>query len=208
LTQVSREATARAKISAVNQRSAALSEHRAADGYVRHKCFVSYHAADVEHAVSFIEDNEDAFIPRAIGVEEDDGSIIDSDDVDYIRDAIRTGYLADSTVTILLVGECTWARKFIDWEIYASLRESKNSTRNGLLGILLPHAASTATAPERLRDNVAVSPGDDAYAMFKVYPSEPAFLRTWIQTAFDARTTKADLIDNSRPIARRNRSCD
>lgn len=198
---------ARARLDAVNRRSFGRAEFRGSDGYVRHKCFVSYHAADVEYAASFVEEHEDIFIPRAIGVEENDGSVIDSEDDDYIRDTIRTDYLGDSTVTIVLVGACTWARKFIDWEIYASLRESKHSKRNGLLGVLLPYAASDARAPDRLKDNVPTTPDEDAYGQFKVYPSEPDFLRAWIQTAFDARETKSELISNSRPLAQRNRSC-
>jgi hypothetical protein len=35
---------------------------------------------------------------------------------------IRQLYLLDSTVTIVLIGKCTWARKFVDWETQASLR--------------------------------------------------------------------------------------
>jgi len=202
-----RLAAARARLDAANQRFAKTAEFRGSDGHVRHKCFVSYHAADVEHAANFVEQHKDVFIARAIGVEEGDGSIINSDDSDYIRDVIRTQYLGDTTVTIVLVGECTWARKFIDWEIYASLRPSKTSPRNGLLGILLPHAAGNAVVPERLLDNVPTTPDADAYAQFKVYPSYPSSLRDWVQAAFDARQGKAELIDNTRPLYRRNRAC-
>ncbi|WP_372493341.1 TIR domain-containing protein [Janibacter melonis] len=39
-------------------------------------------------------------------------------------DRIRTKYLGDSSVTIVLVGSCTWARRYVDWEVYSSLRRA------------------------------------------------------------------------------------
>jgi hypothetical protein len=38
--------------------------------------------------------------------------IIDIDNTDYVMRRIK-----DSTVTIVLIGKCTWARRSIDWEI-------------------------------------------------------------------------------------------
>lgn len=54
---------------------------------------------------------------------------------------IRDKYLADSTVTIVLVGHCTWARRYVDWEVYSSLRRDRNNRLNGLLAITLPLTA-------------------------------------------------------------------
>lgn len=51
---------------------------------------------------------------------------------------IRDNYLRDSSVTIVLVGKDTWKRKFIDWEISASIRNTQNNPRSGLFGIILP----------------------------------------------------------------------
>jgi hypothetical protein len=181
-------------------------EEASGDGHVRHKCFVSYHSDDVVQAANFIEAFDEVFIPRAIGVEEDDGSVIDSEDTDYIRDVIRREYLRDSTVTIVLVGSCTWARKFVDWEIYASLRDTSTATHNGLLGILLP-TDPPPKAPARLSDNVPLLSGADAYGRYKAYPATAAVLRTWIQDAFDARTRRDSLIDNSRTLRQRNGAC-
>jgi hypothetical protein len=201
-------ARAQARIAIVNKRFDLASEGvRAASGYVRHKCFVSYHAADTEEAADFVESFESVFIPRAIGVEEGDGSIIDSENVDYIRDVIRSDYLRDSTVTIVLVGRCTWARKFVDWEIYASLRDTKYSNKNGLLGLLLPSAsADVPSAPARLVDNVP-NDGSAAYGRYRYYPKTATELRTQIEDAFQARTARAHLIDNSRGLRQRNSSC-
>lgn len=199
---------AQQRIAAVNKRFDVAQEGvRSSSGYVRHKCFVSYHAADTEEAADCVERYESVFIPRAIGVEENDGSIIDSDNVDYIRDVIRSDYLRDSTVTIVLVGQCTWARKFVDWEIYASLRDTKNSKKNGLLGVLLASATNpNASAPARLTDNTA----DDSEAYghyYYYYPESEAVLRANIEDAFQARTSRAHLIDNSRALRQRNSPC-
>ena len=80
---------------------------------VRHKCFISYHQADLDEVTQFIETFEDAFIPQVIGLSDDD-DFIDSIDTDYVMDKIREKYLTNSTVTIVLVGKCTWARRYVD----------------------------------------------------------------------------------------------
>lgn len=64
--------SAASRITAANQRFDAARETKNLDGTVRHKCFVSYHSADVEGAANFVEAYEKVFIPRAIGVEEPD----------------------------------------------------------------------------------------------------------------------------------------
>ncbi len=107
---------------------------------VKHKVFISYHHDDQDEVGGFIEtfDHErNVFIARALGVgmEQD---IIDSTDTGYVMRRIRESYLKDSTVTIVLIGKCTWARRYIDWEIQASLRHGVTVTPNGLLGIKLP----------------------------------------------------------------------
>ena len=69
----------------------------------------------------------------------DNGDIIDQGlPVDEIRRRIRDEYIADATVTVVLIGRCTWQRKHIDWEISASLIDTSHNDRCGLLGIRLP----------------------------------------------------------------------
>jgi MTH538 TIR-like domain (DUF1863) len=80
---------------------------------VRHKCFVSYHHADEEEVKTFFETFENAFIPRVLGVSDED-DFIKSNDTGYIMDQIREKYVTDSTVTIVLNGKCTWARRYVD----------------------------------------------------------------------------------------------
>lgn len=90
--------------------SVAEGDRKTASSPGRHKVFVSYHAIDAVEVLQYIEENTDAFIPRAIGMEEDGSDIINSTNVAYIRQTIKTKYLRDSTVTLVAIGECTWAR--------------------------------------------------------------------------------------------------
>jgi hypothetical protein len=172
----------------------------------RHKCFVSYHSTDADEAAAFLESFGTEFIPRTLGVTEDD-PFINSQDEDYIKEQISTKYMADSTVTILLVGKCTWARMFIDWEIGATLRNSPVNKRSGLLAYKLPSAADSQKIPDRLSDNYTYNKPSESYASYLVYPSSKSSVRSNIQTAFEARDSKAYLIDNSRALFRSNRTC-
>ncbi|MGJ8686513.1 MAG: TIR domain-containing protein, partial [Spongiibacteraceae bacterium] len=81
-----------------------------------HKCFLSYNSADKQAVDDFCETFAGSFIRRGLKMEDD---IIDSTNTDYVMKRIRELYLKDSTVTIVLVGKCTWARRFVDWEVQA-----------------------------------------------------------------------------------------
>ena len=81
---------------------------------VRHRCFISYHHDDQKEVGNFIDtfDHErKVFIARRLGtgMQHD---IIDSDDTDYVLRRIRELYIKDSTVTLVLIGKCTWARRY------------------------------------------------------------------------------------------------
>jgi hypothetical protein len=58
---------------------------------------------------------DDVFIHRSVGIMDDD--VINGSESIYIMRRIREEYLEDSTVTMVLIGRRTWARKFVDWEI-------------------------------------------------------------------------------------------
>src|ERR1035441_9163213 len=135
----------------------------------RHKCFISFHHADNDEVIQFIETFESIFIPRVLGVSDED-DFIDSYDTDYVMAQIRERYLTDSTVTIVLVGQCTWARRYVDWEVYSTLRNDKYNKRSGLLAITLPSAADywEKQLPPRVADNVNDA---DGYARWYKYPS-------------------------------------
>ncbi|WP_420076386.1 TIR domain-containing protein [Streptomyces sp. JL3001] len=177
------------------------------DSPTRHKCFVSYHGADAQEVLAFVQRYENVFIPRVIGITEDDPAI-NSDDADYIMDTIREKYLSDSTVTILMVGRCTWSRKFIDWEIFSSLRRGRVNRLNGLMGIQLPSATNpNAQVPARLSDNLRKGDGGDAYARYWKYPTSDQFLRECIEDAFEARQKRQHLIQKAGPRKQKNSPC-
>lgn len=175
----------------------------------RHKCFISYHAEDSEEVATFLDTFGSEFIAKTIGVTDED-DFIDSEDTDYIMSRIRQDYLGDSTVTIVLVGKCTWARRYVDWEVYSSLRDSKHSKVNGLLAIQLPSATvSGGKLPDRVHDNVKrdANKNDTGYARYNVYPTSTSSIRDWISDAFTARTSRKHLITNDRVRKQRSSSC-
>lgn len=175
----------------------------------RHKCFISYHAADADEVATFLGAFGTEFIAKTVGVTDED-DFIDSQDSDYVMNQIRSKYLGDSTVTIVLVGSCTWARRYVDWEVYSSLRSSKYSSVNGLLAIQLPSAAgNNPSLPERLNDNVTRDAnGDDVgYARYFTYPTSKQTLRQWVSDAYSARSTRPYLIDNTRARRLRSATC-
>lgn len=174
---------------------------------VRHKCFISYHGADIDGVVDFVEEFNEVFIPRVVGVSDSDyfKDPINSQDEDYIKDQIGKKYLSDSTVTILYVGGCTWSRKYVDWELSSTLRNSSVNKRNGLLAIT-PRDRSENTLPARFSDNWK-NGNDDYYARYQYYPTSESSLRGWIEDAFQARTARAHLVDNSRKLKTYNNSC-
>ena len=162
-----------------------------------HKCFISYHVADKNAVDNFCDNFSGVFIRRGIQMEED---IINSTNTDYVMQRIRQLYLKDSTVTIVLIGRCTWARRFVDWEVQASLRNPANGYPNGLVAIQLWD--SYTTLPERVSLNV-----DSGYAKFYKYPSSSSVLDNIIEEAWNARFEKSNLIINPRERYKYNKQC-
>lgn len=157
-----------------------------------HKVFVSYHHENDQKKANYLRDKygeNNTLIDRSLDEE------IDSENDDYILQQIRTHHLKDSTVTIVLVGSETSKRKWIDWEIYSSLRPYGERTRNGLLAIFLPTAGDT---PARLQDNI-----DSGYAVTMNWRDLSTKLECKIKEAFQNRT-KVDLVKNDRPRKKRN----
>lgn len=102
------------------------------------KCYISFKTEDKAYKL---------YIQQTLNVDMIDKSLdnpIDSSDEDYIMNQIRAGYLSDSTVTILLIGEHgaenqgQHEQRFIKRELQASLYHGKQNTQNGILGIVLP----------------------------------------------------------------------
>jgi hypothetical protein len=175
---------------------------------LRRKCFISYHHADQAYVDAFVrtfDHQRNLLIARGLGAEMTN-DVINSTDTDYVMSRIRQLYLSDSTVTIVLIGQCTWARRYVDWEIQASLRSGATGTPNGLLGIRL----STFTQfPERFNSNLDTknAGGDRNYAGWIDYPQTEEALVNAIEWAFQRRTTHANQINNVRDRMGYNRQC-
>lgn len=172
--------------------------------YTRHKTFISYHhedEAEVSEFINFFDHDHDVLISRGIGASMA-GDVINSTNSDYIKQRIRNLYLGDSTVTLVMVGAATWGRRFVDWEIAASLRNTSTTSRNGLVAITLPSVANLARKlPERVNDNID---GDAGYARWMKYPTSTASLARIIDDAYNRRTTQASAVNNTRPLRLRN----
>ena len=158
----------------------------------KHKVFISYHDCDADRPYKdrFIELLKGSIIDKS--VHDDD---IDDDQlkVDGIQQKIRNHHVATSDVTVVLIGRCTWTRKHVDWEIHASLRDTKNNARNGVVGILLKHhecyehqSVNSGLIPPRLADNLQ---GDNPFAKLYNWPSKKVKkkLLRWIGEGFDQR---------------------
>lgn len=164
-----------------------------------HKVFVSYHHANDQAYRDVFERMftllSGVFISKSVQI----GEISPLLATDTVRAKIRDEYLRDSTVTVVLIGADTWKRKHVDWEIASSIRNTKLSSRSGLLGIILPTHPSFYTpgydsgiVPPRLVDNQKCG-----FANIYNWTTNAADVSNWIQLAFDRRFTVEP--DNSYP---------
>jgi len=157
-----------------------------------HKVFVSYHHANDQLRANHLRNtygSDNTLIDRSLADAYDDKTD------DEIFSLIRRYHLKKSTVTIVLIGSETAKRKWVDWEIYSSLRSYGDRSKNGLLAIYLPTAGET---PARLQDNI-----DSGYAVTMKWENISSQLSSKIDEAFNNRS-KSELIRNSRPRRQRN----
>ena len=173
----------------------------------RHKVFISYHhEQDQKYKERFLRLFSDHIVDKSV----DTGDIIDSNlPLDEIRRRIRDDYIAESAVTIVLIGPCTWKRKHVDWEIAASLSDTDKSDRCGLLGILLPNHRSfqkrernPRLMPPRLAENIE---GNNPFARIHDWTRNAETVSGWIHTAF-LRRRKEPPPKNNYPQFADNRS--
>ena len=103
-----------------------------------HKCYISFKTEDSVYKQHLQSDLDVDMIDKSLD------ESIESDNEDYILRRIREDYLADSTVTIHLIGQYSpeslgkEEQRFIKRELQASLYNSPSNSRNGILGVVLP----------------------------------------------------------------------
>ncbi len=123
--------------------------------------------------------------------------VINSDNHDYVLRMIREKYITGSSCTIVLCGAETKNRKYVDWEIKATLDKG-----HGLIGVKLPTCTTFdqggAIVPDRLYDNI-----QSGYAVCVDWESLTVeYLKQCIELA-NSKSKK--LINNSRSMMRKNR---
>ena len=165
-------------------------------GTRRRKVFVSFHNEDLGHKDKFVNMLDDRIVDKSVR----DGDIDKRLKVAEIRRQIRDDFIADATVTVVLVGCCTWQRKYVDWEIGASLTKTKHNDRCGLLGIQLPSHPNYGEdnydprlIPPRLARNLD---GENPFATIYDWTDDKVKLVEWIDRAF-LRRNKDPPPDNS-----------
>ncbi len=100
-----------------------------------HKTFISYHHKNEQTQKEDIikEFGAENFIDKSVA----DGDIDPDTDESKIMNIIRTEYLQDSTVTLVLVGWETHSRPFVNSELQASLRDTENNKHNALIAVVI-----------------------------------------------------------------------
>lgn len=163
---------------------------------VKRKIFVSYHHdSDQAHYDVFSQK-----FSAEWGVVTDNSleRFIDSDDSDYVMRRIRENYISGTSCTVVLCGRDTPGRKYVDWEIKATLDDS-----HGLLGVALPTANRTldgkVIVPDRFIDNW--NSGYAAWVHWNDLFTDATRLRALVN---DAVARPADRIVNGRALRARN----
>lgn len=131
----------------------------------RRKIFVSCYKGDLAYKDQVLQWLGDDIVDKSVHEDDIDDTGLKTS---TIRQKIRDDYIADASVTVVLIGPDTWRRKHVDWEIGSSISKTKKNSRCGLLGILLPNhpdyhnpTYDSGNIPPRLADNCE---GEDPYA--------------------------------------------
>lgn len=159
---------------------------------IRPRVFVSFHHEldqwYYDQLSAVLHDTYEVITDRSLDQE------IDSRDPEYVMRRIREEFISGTSCTFVLCGAETAQRKFVDWEIKATLDKE-----HALAGVALPSARIVNPGgffkPWRLDDNVVSS-----YAVvtdWNTVVANPMYLATLIATA---SAKPKVLINNSRPM--------
>jgi len=169
----------------------------------KRKTFISYyHKDDQDYKEEFRNVSDDLIINKSV----EDGDINTDVKTDYIKQLIQNGFLNDTTVLVVLIGNNTKCRKHVDWEISGALNLKVGENYAGLLGLILPTHSDYGTTkatydlmPARLSDNFR-----SGYAVIRDYTTDRKKIQEYIELAFKKRTSKSEERVNSRIQMQRN----
>lgn len=123
----------------------------------KRRVFISYHHHnDQQYKEALITFNQahGIFIDASV----DTGDIDEDLPDETIRQKIRDERLANSTVTILLVGTETKYRKHVDWELYSSMFDGAVNKKSGILVINLPSTSCNFFQAAHSREKETIHP--------------------------------------------------
>lgn len=160
----------------------------------RRKVFVSYHHSGdqtyYDEFSRFFHDQYEAVFDNSLERR------VDSDDVRYVMQRIRDTYITGTSCTVVLIGAATHQRKYVDWEIKATLDK-----QHGLVGIILPNHQKTMDGkiivPDRLHNNISTG-----YASLEHWSNLTA--QRLIEIVNAAANRSKSLIVNSMEMKQRN----
>jgi hypothetical protein len=157
----------------------------------KHRVFISFHHKNDENYKICFEQLFHNYSNAVLSHSVQDGDISPLANAQTTREIIRTKYLRDTTVTIVLIGSEIWKRKHVDWEISSSIRHTSNNYRSGLIGILLPtyprqdmSRYNPYTIPPRLYYNIKCG-----YANIYNWSEDPTDIQQWVHDAYLKRGT-------------------
>ena len=160
----------------------------------KRRVFISYHhkfdQVYCDWLSKHLSKNLEVFTDRSLD------KPVRSDDPEYVNRVIREDYIQGSSITIILCGQETHKRKYVDWEIYSTLHH-----QHALLGIHLPTHKVT---PKRLHQNYQ---SGYAHAVYwnNQWALNPYQLISEIMTAINKSKSKS-LICNADQKMQRNLS--
>ena len=170
---------------------------------VKRRVFISFYKGDSAEVIDYARWADKAGVMTPYLLDRDfDDSLVRSNDTDYVMRIIRRDFIRDSTVTLVMLGSCTHGRRYVDWEIKASLRQGEVYTPNGLFGMTLPSSRFVPALPPRFEANCRTG-----YAAWYKPLCSVEFLGAALDAAYAARSGSSHLIVNPADRMRYSRQC-
>ncbi|WP_051920363.1 TIR domain-containing protein [Thermodesulfobacterium hydrogeniphilum] len=126
----------------------------------KRKVFISYYHYDDEY---YRKRFEQLFGELFQNISVKPGEIDDENSDRYIYQLIRQNKISNTTVLLVLIGNRTYCRKHVDWEIYAALDPRVGKKRAGLVGIILPTCSLFNTSIIEELQKIAYENYEDIY---------------------------------------------
>lgn len=169
----------------------------------KRKTFLSYYHKDEQYKKYFENLFDDLIVNKSV----QKGDINSDNSDEYIKQLIQKDYLYDTTVLVVLIGDKTKHRKYVDWEISGALNRKVGDHYAGLLGVVLPtHPDYKKPINQRLKCNYPkrfIENYVSGYAVMIDWTEDRVFMQNAIEKAFRQRANN-DKRRNSIPQMQRD----